>query len=326
MPPAPDAPASLDQASASAGTLLQALRSHHFGDDANVELLVAAFIAGGHVLIEGAPGLGKTRLVRTMASQLGLNFGRIQCTPDLMPSDITGSEILYAKEKELRFLQGPVFCNVLLADEINRATPRTQSALLEAMEEKQVTAGEQSHPLPTPFFLAATQNPIELEGTYPLPEAQLDRFLFKLVLSRPNVDTLQKILETQGEEQKSFEPLPANAVADIQKLASFLPLPAGITKQVAVLVAATHPEDASAPAIVREHVRWGASPRAGIAIVSGARALAMLRGQAHISPSDLCDVALSALRHRLTLRFEAVAGGVSVEEIVSDILKHHPIQ
>ncbi len=289
-----------------AAELLASLRARHVGHDSEVELLVAALIAGGHVLIEGAPGLGKTRLVHALAALLGLEYRRIQCTPDLMPADITGSEVLDPESgaRVFRFLPGPVFTQVLLADEINRATPRTQSALLEAMEEGQVSAGGEIHPLPQPFFVAATQNPIELEGTYPLPEAQLDRFLFKLELGRPTPAEIEAILalETPAE---STPLLDAAELLALRRRAAALPLPADAASQVAAIVAATHPEDEDAAPEVREYVRYGASPRAALAAVSGGRALALLRGRMHVSPADLRDALTAALRHRLVYRYQA---------------------
>ena len=326
MPPAPD-PSALENAAARALALREALGRRHLGDEAAVELLVAALLADGHVLIEGAPGLGKTRLVRTLAELLDLRFGRVQCTPDLMPADVTGGEVLDERggERGFRFVPGPVFCQVLLADEINRATPRTQSALLEAMEERQVTSGGATHALPEPFFLCATQNPVELEGTYPLPEAQLDRFLFQLDLARPSRETLQQILELPPAEE-SGAVLGAADLAELRRLAALVPLPAGATAQVAAVVEATHPDADEAPAAVREHVRYGASPRAGLAALAGARALALLRGRAHVAPADLADALAPALRHRVLLRYEAAAAGVRPAEVVAAVLEHHPVR
>jgi MoxR-like ATPase len=243
-----------------------------------------------------------------------------------MPFDITGSEILAREGDGFQFLEGPVFTNILLADEINRATPRTQSALLEAMEERQVTAGTKTHSLPNPFFVAATQNPIELEGTYPLPEAQLDRFIFKLELSRPSAKTLQAILELDYGESSGPSFLDEDSVKGIQELVALMPLPNTATAQIAALISATHPEDNSAPEIVRKNVRWGASPRAGLAILAGAQSLALLRGRAHVSPEDLRDAAVPALRHRIALRYESVASGVGVSDVISEVLKNHSIQ
>ncbi len=330
MPPAPEA-AAIEDAAALALRLRDELARRHLGDAPAVELLVAALLADGHVLIQGAPGLGKTRLVRTLAGLLELDYGRVQCTPDLMPADVTGGEVLdeTAAGRSFRFVEGPVFCQVLLADEINRATPRTQSALLEAMEERQVSAGGSSRPLPSPFFLCATQNPIELEGTYPLPEAQLDRFLFQLELERPALGTLQEILELPraSRDGDGLAPLmDAAQLLELRRLTALVPLPEGATAQVATVVHASHPDATEAPEEVREHVRYGASPRAGIAALAGARALALLRGRAHVAPEDLRDALLPALRHRMLLRYEASAAGVRPDELVAAILARHPVR
>ncbi|RMH04876.1 MAG: AAA family ATPase [Planctomycetota bacterium] len=327
MPPAPEA-ASLERAAGLALELHQELARRHLGDEEAVELLVAALLAGGHVLIEGAPGLGKTRLVRDLAALLDLSFGRLQCTPDLMPADVTGGEVLTdgPDGRGFRFVPGPVFHQVVLADEINRATPRTQSALLEAMAERQVSSTTGSHPLPDPFFLCATQNPIELEGTYPLPEAQLDRFLFQLLLVRPDAETLARILELPAAEPGGEALIGGDQLAELRRLAALVPLPAGAARQVAELIEATHPDAAGAPDEVREHVRWGASPRAGQALLAGARARALLRGRAHVSPEDLRAVAPAALRHRVLLRYEAAAAGVRPDQVVAAALRRHPLR
>ena len=329
-PPPPEAgvSAGLDEAAANCARLAERLGEHHLGSPRLVEQLVAALLARGHVLLEGAPGLGKTRLVRALAGLLDLRFGRVQCTPDLMPADITGGEVLDAQAPgRFRFVEGPVFCQVFLADEINRATPRTQSALLEAMEEHQVTAGGVSHALPTPFFVAATQNPIELEGTYPLPEAQLDRFLFKLEIGSPNRETLERIFALPDATASSGAAVVgANELLAYQSLTAQMPLPEGMLTRLAEIVRATHPDDPSATEPVREHVRWGASPRAGQAALAGARALALLRGRAHVAPQDLREALPPALRHRILLRYEATAAGVSVDELIEGILARHPVR
>ncbi|HEX9793235.1 MAG TPA: AAA family ATPase [Planctomycetota bacterium] len=331
MPAAPEAGGpTLEQAHAKAAALTAALGERFLGQHEIVELAFAALLADGHVLIEGAPGTGKTRLVRSLAALLDMDFGRVQCTPDLMPGDVTGGEVLEDRggERGFRFLPGPVFCNVLLADEINRATPRTQSALLEAMEERQVTAGGTSHQLPAPFFVAATQNPIELEGTYPLPEAQLDRFLFKLEVGRPDAPTLQAILALPA---ASAEPaltplLGPGDVGVMQALARQIPLPDGMLEQVGALVLASHPDSESAPPEVAEHVRFGASARAGRAALAGARALALIRGRAHVAPQDLLDALGPAFRHRLLLRYEAAAAGLRADVLIAALLRSLPVR
>lgn len=324
----PPLPLDPEQAAELLAGLRAALGRSFVGQAEVVDQLLAALLAGGHVLVEGAPGLGKTRLIRTLARLLGLQFGRVQCTPDLLPADITGGEVLHegGGERAFRFLPGPVFCNVLLADEINRATPRTQSALLEAMEERQVTSGGHSHPLPRPFLVAATQNPIELEGTYPLPEAQLDRFLFKVLIGFPAPEELLAILNLPGAEEEVEPVLGAGDVLALQALAAALPLPAGMTETMAAILRATHPGEDGAPTEVAEHVRWGASPRAGRAALAGARGLALLRGRAHVAPDDLRDALLPALRHRVLLRYEAQAAGVRVEDVLAAILRRHPVR
>ncbi len=314
-----------------AASRLQArLRERFLGHPQVVEQVLAALLARGHVLLEGAPGLGKTRLIRSLAALLDLSFGRIQCTPDLMPGDVTGGEILDERDGvgAFRFVRGPVFCNVLLADEINRATPRTQSALLEAMEERQVTSARVSHALEPPFFLAATQNPIELEGTYPLPEAQLDRFLFKVEVPSPDRESLEKILELPDEEgPPALQAVVSHEeVLDLQALTREVPLPAGLLSRVAEIVRATDPSAVEASPRVREHVQWGASPRGGRAILAGARALALLRGRAHAAPEDLRDALLPALRHRILLRYEAQAAGVRIGELVEELLQRFPLR
>ena len=319
-------PTSLSQAAAAAQRLLQFLNSRCLGRETEAELLVAAFAAGGHVLLEGTPGLGKTLLVRALSEAVDLSYGRIQCTPDLMPSDITGSEILDQQAGgSFRFIEGPVFHHVLLVDEINRATPRAQSALLEAMEERQVTAAGVSRPLPAPFFVAATQNPIELEGTYPLPEAQLDRFLLHLSFARPSTAHLERIL-AQPDAPKTVAPiLSLNEVQGIQNHAASLPVTDGQQTTLANIIAASHADDESAPLAVREHVRLGASPRAGLAAIQSARGLALLRGRSHVAPEDLRDALPHAFRHRLLLQYET-AGSIQGDEIMAAILDLYPVR
>ncbi|MFQ5748635.1 MAG: AAA family ATPase [Planctomycetota bacterium] len=306
------------------------LRERFLGHPQVVEQVLSALLARGHILLEGAPGLGKTRLIRSLAALLDLSFGRIQCTPDLMPGDVTGGEVLDERDgvSAFRFVKGPVFCNVLLADEINRATPRTQSALLEAMEEGQVTSAGVSRRLAPPFFLAATQNPIELEGTYPLPEAQLDRFLFKVEVPPPDRETLEKILELPEEDGPLELPtaLSRGEVLELQALVREVPLPAGLLSRVAEIVRATDPRAVEASPGVREHVQWGASPRGGRAILAGARALALLRGRAHAAPEDLRDALLPALRHRILLRYEAQAAGVRIGDLLEELLQRFPLR
>ncbi len=290
-----------------------------------VEEMLVALLARGHVLLEGAPGLGKTTLAKSLAGELDLVFGRVQCTPDLMPADVLGTRILEdGADASTRFVfqKGPVFCHVLLADEINRATPRTQSALLEAMQERQVTVFGETYPLDEPFFVIATQNPIEMEGTYPLPEAQLDRFLLKIEIGTPDRKELATILrETTGlEEERSGPVLPRERLLRLQKLAREVPASGDVVDRVARLVLATHPGDPSAPEIVRRFVRFGASPRGGQALLLAAKARALLAGRLFVADEDLEALAPSALRHRLILGFEAEGEGARSDEIVAAAL------
>ena len=326
MPPPPEVtPAELERASAAAGRLLEDLASSFVGQRPLVELSLAALLARGHLLLEGAPGLGKTWLVRSLARLLALDFGRVQCTPDLMPADITGGEVL-APDGGFRFVPGPVFCQVLLADEINRATPRTQAALLEAMEEGQVTAGLESHPLPRPFFVAATQNPIELEGTWSLPEAQLDRFLFKLIVRQPGLEELDEILAGPPRPRPEGTGLEAGEVLALQEAAAAVVVAEPLRRRVAEIVRATHPGNPEAPAAVRAGVRYGVSPRGGLAVLAGGRALALLRGRTHASPEDLRDALIPALRHRLLLAYEAEAAGERPEDLLREVLRGLPLE
>ncbi|MDQ6774216.1 MAG: AAA family ATPase [Candidatus Dormibacteraeota bacterium] len=291
-----------------------------------VRSTLVALIAGGHVLLEGQPGLGKTVLVRSLADTLDLQFSRVQFTPDLMPADVTGTHIVTeddAGRRRFEFQPGPLFTNLLLADEINRATPKTQSALLEAMQERQVTVGDRTRALPSPFFVLATQNPIELEGTYPLPEAQLDRFFFKLLVPFPEPEDLAEIARrTTGAVQPRLE-----AVADgedleaMARLAREVPLAEPVMDRAVAIVMATHPERAEAPEDVRRYVRWGASPRALQTLVLGGRILALLAGRYNVALQDLQQVAASTLRHRLFLNFEADAAGVDTDQVVAAALR-----
>jgi MoxR-like ATPase len=319
-----DLAARLNRASAAAARLKERLCGIHLGAPELVERLIAALLAGGHVLLEGPPGVGKTRLLRALAGSLDLRFRRVQGTPDLMPGDLTGGDVLEesAGRRGFRFEPGPLFTQVLLFDEINRATPRTQAALLEAMAEQQVSVGNTTHPLPQPFFVAATQNPIELEGTYPLPEAQLDRFLFLLRVPLPELDSLRALL--RGE---AGDPAPAGGalmdaatLADARALAAQVPVADSLINALAELVLATHPAAATAPDEVRESVAWGISPRGGQAALAGARALALVRGRIHVTPQDLRDAVLDAFRHRLFLRYEAQAAGATSDVILKSLL------
>ncbi len=284
-----------------------------------------ALLADGHLLLEGLPGLGKTMLVRTLTAVLQLEFTRVQFTPDLMPADIIGTDVLEVAEagvRRFRFHRGPVFTNLLLADEINRATPKTQSALLEAMQERQVSAGGATHPLPRPFLVLATQNPIELEGTYPLPEAQLDRFLFKVNVGYPTAEELTDIVgRTTGAELPAVSPVAdGDTVRAMQALARGVPIATPVRAYAARLTLATHPRDASAPELVQRFVRYGASPRGAQALIWGGKVHALLDGRYNVALSDLRAMAPAALRHRLILTYEAEAEGITPDDILQAVL------
>ena len=297
------------------------------GHAAIVEDTLIALVAGGHVLLEGVPGLGKTLLVRTLADALHLQFQRIQFTPDLMPADLTGTNVVLEtpdRQKKFEFQPGPVFTHVLLADEINRATPKTQSALLESMQEHSVTIAGMTHRLPEPFFVLATQNPLEMEGTYPLPEAQLDRFLFKLLVEFPTHAELATILDrTTATAQPHAAPVLHGArILEMSLLARQVPIAAPVRDYGISLVMATHPEDPRATAMTRRFVRYGSSPRGAQALVLAAKIRAILDGRYHVARDDLRAVAAAALRHRLILNFEGQAEGIPPDALISDILEN----
>ncbi len=300
-------------------TLHEELGRCVIGQEALIDDLLVALFAGGHVLLEGLPGLGKTLLVRALAHGLGVEFGRIQFTPDLMPADVLGTRIIddTSDGLEFRFERGPVFTNLLLADEINRTTPKTQSALLEAMQEHRVTLGDTTHVLPPPFCVVATQNPIELEGTYPLPEAQLDRFLFKLVVGTPAVDDMVEILGATTAEQREMPSavLSAAEVCELQALARRVLCGGHLLRFVAELLNATQPNE-NADADTTRYVRYGASPRAGQAIVLSAKVRALCDGRPSVSREDLEASLLPALRHRIVLTFDAEADGRTVDALL----------
>ena len=283
-------------------------------------------IAGGHVLLEGVPGLGKTMLIKTLAEVLDLPFARIQFTPDLMPADIVGTDILEEGadgKRTFRFQQGPVFASLVLADEINRATPKTQSALLEAMQEGSVTVAKRTYTLPQPFFVLATQNPLEMEGTYPLPEAQLDRFLFKVNVTFPSSTDLVEILaRTTGGARAALNKVTTGAqLIAMGKLARAVPVPAHVSDFVARLVVATHPDHETASPLVRQFVRYGSSPRGAQALILGAKITALFAGRVNVAFDDVAAVAPAALRHRLLLNFEGQAEGISTDAVIADLLK-----
>ena len=324
---APTDAAALERALGSLRRLREEIGRVVLGQDEVVDQLLIGLVSGGHVLLESAPGLGKTLLVRTVSVAAGLQFARVQFTPDLMPADVTGTMILVRDELgggRLEFQQGPIFTQLLLADEINRATPKTQSALLEAMQENTVTAAGRTWPLPRPFFVLATQNPIELEGTYILPEAQLDRFLLKIVLPLPSEDVLDAILEqTTGAGLATPEQVATPAtILDLQRLVREVPVAAHVRRGVARFLLATHPEREASSPDVRRYVRFGVSPRGGQSLLLAAKANALLRGRYNVAFDDLRAVLAPTLRHRFQLNFEGEADpGVDAERLLRQVFE-----
>ncbi|HWH38172.1 MAG TPA: MoxR family ATPase [Candidatus Limnocylindrales bacterium] len=298
------------------------------GQDELVRHTLICLIANGHALLEGVPGLGKTMLVRTIADVIDCTFNRIQFTPDLMPADIVGTNVLIEQDgqRQFRFQPGPVFSNLLLADEINRATPKTQSALLEAMQEQQVSIARDRHQLEPPFFVLATQNPLEMEGTYPLPEAQLDRFLFKLWVPFPSEDDLVQIIErtTGSQTPRAGKAADAKQIVAMQRLARSVPIAPHVTAYAVSVLAATHPDGPRAPALVKEYVRYGGSPRGAQALVLTGKINALLEGRYNVSVDDIRAVALPALRHRVIRNFEGEAEGITSDAIVRAVLEQVP--
>ncbi len=295
------------------------------GQHETIEQLLASIYTKGHCLLEGVPGLAKTLIVSTLASILDVSFKRIQFTPDLMPSDITGTQVLEEDEsgkRQFRFVEGPIFTNILLADEINRTPPKTQAALLEAMQEKQVTVGRETYQLPKPFFTIATQNPIEQEGTYPLPEAQLDRFMFNIKLDYPSAAEEEQILTatTRGETPSVNKVLSARAILNVQQLVTSVAVNPFVIKYVTSLVRATRPSDTSAPKYVRELVDFGAGPRAGQNLIAGAKAIAAMDGRFSVDIGDVRRIALPVLRHRLGTNFQATAEGMDSDSVVRRLI------
>jgi MoxR-like ATPase len=318
--------AELASASASLQRLLDALDNVLFGQHELVELVVTGVLARGHILLEGLPGLGKTELVKGLAKALGLESRRVQFTPDLLPGDITGNPVLQDVDgrRQFVFQKGPVFANILLADEINRASPKTQSALLEAMQERRVSAGGETHALPDPFFVLATQNPIDLEGTYPLPEAQLDRFLFKIEVRRNSADVLQRIVLNReiGAEPDVPVVLGAEEFARLVALARRVHVPEVVAGYIARLVNATHPGESEASA----GVKFGASPRAALALAAAARARGLRHGRPHASFEDVRAVARPVLAHRILLEHTARLDGATPAGVVEKLLAGVPVQ
>ena len=321
-----------DQAAATAlvagfNRLKTALAKRIVGQEAVIEQVFIAMAAGGHSLLEGVPGLAKTLLVKSLADAMHLTFRRVQFTPDLMPADITGTEIIQENAETGRrnfvFQQGPIFTQILLADEINRTPPKTQAALLEAMQEKHVTVGQQTYELPKPFFVLATQNPIEQEGTYPLPEAQKDRFLFLIKIDYPTRDAERDIVSrTTGSESQNIEPvLTAEELAAAQALSRKVPVPDHVLDYVLDLVRATRPNEEGALDFVKQNIGWGAGPRASQQIVLAGKVRALLHGRTHVTTDDIEALALPVLRHRIVPTFHAEAEGLTVDKIIAELLK-----
>jgi MoxR-like ATPase len=309
--------------------LIDEIQKAIVGYDQLISDVLVAIFSQGHVLLEGVPGLGKTYLVNVLSRVLGLTFGRVQCTPDLMPADVVGTHIVSDDEaghRVFRFEKGPVFHHLLLVDEINRATPKTQSALLETMQERAVTAGGERFELPKPFFVLATQNPLEMEGTYPLPEAQLDRFLFKLHVPFPEADELVEIARrtTKFTEPDLRVVMRGDELIGFQELLTHVPVAEPLLRYAARLVLATHPEKADDKTPVSRFISYGASPRSMQAIIRGARAYCLLDGRTAVSVADIQRVSLPALRHRLILNFEGEAEQVNVDQLIQQVLDTVP--
>ncbi len=299
------------------------------GQNEVIEQLFAAIFTRGHCLLEGVPGLAKTLMVSTLAKILDVQFKRIQFTPDLMPTDITGTNVLDEDEngrRNFRFVEGPVFTNILLADEINRTPPKTQAALLQAMQEREVTVGQTTYELPAPFFTIATQNPIEQEGTYPLPEAQLDRFMFNIKINYPTLEEEERILAatTRSEKVEIGHILNGKTILVFQKLVNSVAVSQYIVKYAAALVRATRPKSDDAPKFVRELVDWGAGPRAGQFLIQGGKAIAAMEGRFSVAIDDIRKIAVPALRHRISANFQAQAEGMTTDDIIKRLIEVTP--
>jgi MoxR-like ATPase len=324
--------AELDELNKAYAAIREQMSRQIVGQNDVVDQLLIAVFARGHCILEGVPGLAKTLMVHSLAESLALDFNRIQFTPDLMPSDITGTEVLYEDRasgaRELRFVPGPIFANLILADEINRTPPKTQAALLEAMQERQVTAGGHRHVLPDPFFVLATQNPIEQEGTYPLPEAQLDRFLFKIFITYPKPEEERRIYRlTTGAVQQKIEPtLDGERIAALQRLVRRVPVSDHCIDYAMDLVRATRGPDHGGPKYIGDWVAWGAGPRAGQSLILAAKAKAALMGRPSVSVDDIQSVAPPVLRHRIVINYNAQAAGESSDSIVKKLLTDVPIR
>jgi MoxR-like ATPase len=308
----------------------QELQKVIIGQDEVIEQLFAAVFTGGHCLLEGVPGLAKTMMVSTLAKILDASFNRIQFTPDLMPSDITGTNVLEEDDRgkrSFRFVEGPIFSNILLADEINRTPPKTQSALLQAMQEREITIGGRTYDLPQPFFTIATQNPIEQEGTYPLPEAQLDRFMFNIKVGYPSLSEEEQILTatTRNEKPEVKKVLSARAIINLQKLVNRVAVSEQIVRYVAKVVRATRPTNEDSPDFIKELIDWGAGPRAGQFLIQGGKAIAAMDGRFSIAVDDVQRIAIPVLRHRLSANFQAQAEGMTTDDIILRLLEEIPL-
>jgi MoxR-like ATPase len=321
--------ADLDRYTTMAASIEEAVGKRIAGQPQLIRQTLVGLLAEGHVLLEGVPGLGKTELVKSFAATIGVDFSRVQFTPDLMPADIVGTQVL-AEDAEghrrFQYQAGPVFTNLLLADEINRATPKTQAALLEAMQERHVTVAGETRPLPKPFLVLATQNPIELEGTYPLPEAQLDRFMFKVTVNPPSADVLEEILRrtTTGHVPEVPQTADAETISHLISLTPQVPIASHLIRYVSLLIEATHPEGDTAPPSVKRFVRWGSSPRGGQSIVLAAKAAALIDGRPHVTADDIRWAAPAALRHRLVLGYEATAEGIKSDAVIAEVVNSTP--
>ena len=310
------------------GRIAEQVSSVIVGHEQVIDEVLTCLLCGGHVLLEGVPGLGKTLIVRTLADALELSFSRIQFTPDLMPADITGTNVIVgeAPARRFEFQPGPIFANLVLADEINRATPKTQSAVLEAMQEQTVSVARTTHQLPRPFMVLATQNPLEMEGTYPLPEAQLDRFMFKVLVRSPSGRELVAILDrtTGAEAPRAAKAADAATIEQMRAVVRQVPAAAHVKDYISRVVLATHPDGPGVPEAVGRFVRYGSSPRGAQAIILASKVLALRQGRANVALADVRKVALPALRHRLILSFEGQADGIEPDEIIRQVLVSTP--
>ena len=316
----------IEQFSKQCNEIFKQISRDVIGQKEVVENTVIAMIAGGNVLLEGVPGVGKTRLVRTLGRVFDLPFSRIQFTPDLMPADVTGTNIIVKDENGnsvFQFQKGPIFSNIILADEINRATPKTQSALLEAMQEHTVTVMGVSRKLEEPFFVLATQNPIEQDGTYPLPEAQMDRFMFKLLVPDPSLDELMQIVDMTQKTMAEVAECVCNKeqILKMRETANLIPVATDVLKYAMTMTAANHPDGDCATEAAKKYIRVGASPRAGQALISAAKVLALIKGRFNVAYSDINELAFPVLRHRIKLNFEAVADRISADNIIKMIVE-----